>query len=150
MTRQSKKANDIYVSLWIVLFLPHFAIVWHGDCDLFCMTGLLPISGASLAHTLFEKRGFRSRAGGAEAGTRTDGRNYGNRRMGDRRGTERRGTGRRDADRRAGQTASSWISTSLSAHLIGQTEPVQASPTQAVRAYGRSGHAEGRKKGGLV
>ncbi len=70
--------------------------------------------------------------------------------MGDRRGDARRGTGRRQADRLARQAGPNWISTSISAHLIGQAEPVTISAHEVRQAYTAQNHNGKPHGGGLV
>lgn len=114
------------------------------------MTRILPLSGAGLAH--YQSRPNQNRTRWEQAGTaqRTETRHHGNRRMGDRRSEDRRGMGRRASDRVSHQTASSWITASLSAHLIGQAEGQKPTLQMATRAYASAGQPVRGKAGGLI
>lgn len=103
------------------------------------MTRIAPTSRADLAHYFSPYRRDDARADEGNSARRAstdDSRTYGNRRMGDRRAGDRRHAGRRASDRHHRQEASSWYSTQLGAHLIGQwIAPVQANANAAVEKY---------------
>ena len=115
------------------------------------MTRIQRSFGASLAQNDFNQRNRWSNPDQARAETaNADRRRAGNRRMGDRRAENRAGGGRRATDRNANQAATPWISASLSAHLIGQAEPVATDARQAAKTYAPPTPRRTSGKGGLV
>lgn len=137
MPQKRKNENDKYV-IYRVCYLRHGG-ARHFPCIFRGMTRVTSASGAELAHYFHARdrhlsRTVRESKNSESTDTR---RAYGNRRMGDRREGERRRGGRRAADRMNAHETSSWCTTELTAHLIGQwLEPTPVSAQQAKKIYG--------------